>query len=378
MLLSRITLLGVLFLLPFTVNAGEPGEGSVGFRLSYYNHDDADGTDGNPFLDEELTVIEPIIVFDYNLSESRQLWGKLSYDWVSSASIDRLSKFPEQSGASGDYYVGLDLGQRTTLENGRTYGLNGHVSVEYDYKSFGLGSDWATDESDGSSFKLGLNGFVDLIDVIRFDGHETGSDERFSLTANAGLYQTYSPDFHGEMGAVLTLQSGFLETAYNAVVIENGSGPNPNLVGNAPGREIFEELPDTRIRGGFFGRARKKMTDGGALELGGRLYADSWGIVSLTAEPQWHQWLVTDRLMLRLRYRLYTQTAADAYGDHFTSVTKERTQDSDLGEFIANTGGVKLIWYASDRTTWDFGVDYTVRDDDLNYLMTGIGYKRTF
>ena len=31
--------------------------------------DSADSGDGNPFLDEELTVVEPVVLFNYNLTD---------------------------------------------------------------------------------------------------------------------------------------------------------------------------------------------------------------------------------------------------------------------------------------------------------------------
>lgn len=85
---------------------GEAGHGEVGFRIGYYDSDDSG--DGNPFLDESLTVIEPVLLFSYNLTDRATIWSKLSYDFVSSASIDRLSNYATQSGASGDNYFGFD------------------------------------------------------------------------------------------------------------------------------------------------------------------------------------------------------------------------------------------------------------------------------
>ena len=56
--------------------AGGSRHGFIGFRTSVYHNDD-DGDDGNPFLDEKLTVIEPVIIFDYNVSDKTAFWGKI-------------------------------------------------------------------------------------------------------------------------------------------------------------------------------------------------------------------------------------------------------------------------------------------------------------
>ena len=357
---------------------GEKGHGSVDFRLGfYYNGDDGDG---NPFLDEELLVIEPVVVFDYNISDDKTVWGKFSSDYVSSASIDRLNKFPQQSGASGDYYFGLDLGLKQELSEDSRAGVFATGSVEYDYLSFGLGGDYAKDLPDyGATIKWSVNGYVDSIDIIRYDGaQDEGSDTRTTISSSLNWYQVMTPTLHGEMGATLTQQNGFLETAYNAVVIEDGSPANPNLDNQAAGREITEELPEDRTRGAVFGKIRKFYKPDWAIELGGRLYGDSWGITSLTIEPRVYYWLIPEKLNTRLRYRFYTQTEADDYREHFTEETEFRTQDSDLAEYTANSFGIQFNLFQSEYTTYDISLDYVLRSDGLDQVLAGVGVKRRF
>lgn len=124
---------------PVKGSLGKAGTGHLGFRLGYYNNGDAG--DGNPFLDESLTVIEPVVFYDYNLSDSTNLFFKFSYDNVSSASIERLNSYPgtQQSGATGDYYFGLDGGATWALDEDARVSAFAHASAEYDYRSFGLG-----------------------------------------------------------------------------------------------------------------------------------------------------------------------------------------------------------------------------------------------
>lgn len=358
---------------------GEPGTGSIAFHLGYYDQPDDGGTAGNPFLDEELTVLEPVVVYDYQLTEADALWALLSYDYVSSASIDRLSKFPAQSGASGDYYIGLDLGWNKELDEGTTRGLFVSGSVEYDYMSLGLGGTYTKESAEtGQSLSWSGNAFYDTIDIIRYDGSEEGSDRRLSLTGTVSGYQPITPRLHGTYGATLSLQEGFLSTAYNAVVIEDGSGPNPNLVNNAPGREVTEVLPDLRIRGAIFGSLKQAVGEDGSFELGGRLYADDWSILSFTLEPRYEHWLVPDRHRLRFSYRFYAQSEADAFSDRFTEETAERTQDADLGSYNANGLGLRWIWQVSDRGEFLLGGEYTFRSDDLDYLTINSGYTHYF
>ena len=148
----------------------------MGFRTGFYHNDDKG--DGNPFLDEELTVIEPVIIFDYNVTDDLGWWGKFSYDYVSSASIDRLNKFPQQSGATGDFYFGLDSGLRYKVSDSLRVGGFLSGSTEYDYTSFGIGGDIAKDSADkNDTVKLSINGFHDQVDIIRFDGNESEGND---------------------------------------------------------------------------------------------------------------------------------------------------------------------------------------------------------
>lgn len=356
----------------------EKGHGSTGFRLSFYNN--GDSGDGNPFLDEALTVIEPVFLFDYNVSDKTAYWAKLSYDYVSSASIDRLNKFPDQSGATGDYYVGVDVGWRHKLSADKQVGAFGHVSKEYDYTSVGFGGNVSKTLNDrGATVKWSGNAFVDQVDIIRFNGKEDeGTDTRLSLATTINWYQIMSPVTHGDVGVTLGYQDGFLETAYNAVVIEDVATLNPNLHNNAAGREVTEELPDTRLRAAVFGRVRHYLPSGSSVELGGRLYADDWGIAGVSVEPRYYRWLVEDELKMRLRYRFYTQTAADDYEEQFLAETPFRTQDSDLADFQSNTGGVQFEWFRSDTVRYDASIDYVIRSDGLDQFIGSFGYRRSF
>lgn len=358
-----------------------PGSGSVTFQLGLYDH--ADDGDGNPFLDEALTVIEPILLFDHDVSEDFGYGVELSYDFVSSASIDRLSNFPEQSGASRDNYIGADVSFRHRLPNDARLRWHAGYSDEYDYDSIGLGASlaWQPRGTD-ATVSLGLDGYHDKIDIIRFDGTEEGSDTRTSLTFNASWYQILDPKTHGELGASLAYQTGFLETPYNAVVLEDPAlPPNPNLDNLARGTEFTEELPDDRTRLALFGKVRRQIATGRAWQLGGRLYGDTWGIYSVTLEPTYVHALIRDELYLELSYRFYVQTAADDFEESFLApapLPEFRTQDSDLGDFSASTVGFDVNWLKSKKSAIRFGANYALRSDGLDHVYGFVSWTRSF
>lgn len=365
-------------------NTGDPGTSRLSTQLGYYHHDD--DLAGNPFLDEELTVIEPIIIWDSNVSKDFGYSVTFSYDNVSSASIDRLNQFPEQSGASGDYYFSLDYASRHHTGEGEWLGWLLGASVEYDYTSLHFGANYS-DESDDKNATNGfaLTGFYDTIDIIRYDGSQSeGTDTRLSLAGTYSLFQVLSPTWAGDLSATLSHQSGFLETAYNAVVLEDPSFPaNPLLDNMAQGIEFTEELPDTRTRAALQYKARHYLGPGRAVEMGARLYGDDWGIYSVALEPRYFLPLSLNRLNLRLRYRYYTQTEADYYQDHFPGTVagdlpESRTQDAELGDFDSHGLGARFDLTPGGRHEWFLDLNYALRSDDLDTYFASVGYSVSF
>jgi hypothetical protein len=355
---------------------GTPGTGSLTTQLGFYRHADSIA-DGNPFIDEDLLVIEPILIFDHNVSDR---WGyslELAYDYVSSASIDRLSEFPEQSGASGDNYAGARFGSRHRLSATSAFDWHLGYSFEYDYRSLALGggySTWAPDDSWAESYSL--DAYLDDVDLIRWNGVEEGSDTRSSLALTWSRSQLLSPRWNGELAATLSYQTGFLSTPYNPVAIEDPTGPlETQLDVDFNGSVVPEALPDTRLRGAVTARARRYLGPGRAFEGIARLYADDWGIGSIALEPRYLLPL-SPRSQLSLGYRFYLQTAADDFSESFgPDIPEFRTQDPELADFDAHTlsAGLALGELAADP--WLLGVSYTLRSDGLDALWISLNKR---
>jgi hypothetical protein len=351
---------------------------SIAMRLGYF--DQKDDVAGNPFVDESLTVIEPVVVFDWDFDRRHGMTLKAAYDYVSSASIDRLSQYPEQSGASGDFWYGIDFGMRHRITEEWRLGWHLGASAEYDYRSFKFGGDatWAPTDGRDASVTTTLDVFFDDIDVIRFNGIEEGSDQRITVASTVQWNQVLSRRSHGTFGLTLAWQEGFLETPYNGVVVLDGATPPFPFHNDSLGTEITEELPDSRVRGALFGRVRRQLVPGTSVEAGLRFYADDWGIQSVTVEPRLYQILVRDRLMARLRYRYYTQGASDHWVESLPDgepLPEFRTSDSDLADFDAHSFGLKLILFRTGRWEFDIGVDQVLRSDGLDATLATIGYK---
>ena len=145
----------------------------------------------------------------------------------------------------------------------------------------------------------------------------------------------------------------------------------------------MQRLPDVVL-------VRKSFSEiGTAVGVGSRLYMDSWGIASASLELKLYQWLIDDVLRARLRYRFYTQSAADDYEERFyvplnqrsnnpLRPRRERTQDSDLSAFSSHTIGLKFVVLLSDRIALDVGGDYVLRSDGIDQLLFSLGLRWEF
>lgn len=346
---------------------------AVTVRQSYVDQRDP-GRAGNPFLDESLRVLEPVILFEHEASSDLKLSLLLAHDHVTSASIGRLDDYPQQSGASGDYYFGADGGLRWQATDRVALGWHVRGGFERDYRSLGASFDltWE-DAARATRVSVGVSGFHDVVIAIRFDGRNEGSKPRETATLDLGVYRVLTPWLHAEAGWSFGWQEGFLETNINAVVLERpGAPPNPHLQRLFPGVEVTEELPGRRLRHTLHARAKLHLPSRTVLSLGVRGYGDSWGARSLALEPGAQQWLVPEVLLARLSYRWLRQQAVDHWRRHFVVERRHRTQDPDLGDLEVHTIGGGLTWWPTPGTSIDVGVDRVERSDGLDaWWVTG-------
>lgn len=352
---------------------------TVSFRFGYYEQEDEDGLAGNPFLDEDATVLEPVLLVEQEISPDTTATAKFSHDYVSSASIARLDNYPSQSGASADYYFGIDLGARTRVAPDFTLSANGRYAIERDYRSAGftVGLRWESPDRN-TAMGASVTGYYDTVIKIRFNGANDGSSPRRTLSFDLDAYRALTPWLHAEGGYTLSRQWGFMATSINAVVIE-GRTTRPNfLLTNAfPGVEIEEDLPGLRIRHALWGRVRGLLGPV-ALELLLRGYVDSWDVEAFEVQPRAFVWIVEDLLRLRLGYRFYRQTRARYHRDHFREERYHRTQDPDLAAFDSHTAGGQLALFLGERLRLDVAIDRVWRSDDLDQLRTSAGLRVRF
>jgi len=244
----------------------------------------------------------------------------------------------------------------TTYAWSRTINVGVHADyhLEEPLESWGLGI-FATRAfaDDNTVLSTSLFQIVDWFDDFNLDGKRYGRDVRTTTNINLGVTQLLTPTtiVLGSYG--FTTQGGTLTNTWNSVPLADGTR----------GTEI---VPRRRDRHAISGRLVEWLPWQGALRLGYRFYADSWGSVAHTVDANLSQRV--GRLTLDLGARYHRQSAVDFFGTVFDPAgTGFRTADSDLAAFTAHA--------VSAGARWDQPIGH--RGHQIYFALTGERYVRS-
>jgi Protein of unknown function (DUF3570) len=121
---------------------------------------------------------------------------------------------------------------------------------------------------------------------------------------------------------------------------------NPYRTVWVAGDRIPERHPGERSRWDAFVKVNRYLPGRAALNLDYMLYHDDWGIASQTVGAKLHQH-VGSGVVVRYRYRFYSQSSADFWRDEYTEpggVDGFRTGDYRMGAFDAHLFGTRITW----------------------------------
>ena len=373
-------------------------------RLAFNFYEQKDGG-GNPNVDENMQVLQPMFLLGVGLSEKLSLSLKGQGGLVSAASTnsgarttagsagggggggdDDEEEDDEDGAVSGASGGGGDDGGSSLADGDRFFGLEAGLfyawsdqvgvgaGVSYNkedaYRSIGGNARFVyTTRDKNDTFLIRVSASFDTVDIRLFDGTGGGSENRNTYGLGLGWTHVLGRKTQGTLSYDLTYQNGFLSTSYNSVLVA--------------GTEVQEILPDTRLRHSVFARIRHLLLDYLAVEPGVGFYVDDWGAVASSFELHAFWEFIPGVLILQPSYRFHWQRQISYFtGESESSVPRYRTQDSDLDTFTNHTFGLKLVApsvkiFGVD-TEFELGGDYTFRSDRLNCFSVTFGFLVRF
>lgn len=131
-----------------------------------------------------------------------------------------------------------------------------------------------------------------------------------------------------------TAMDGYQSDAYHLLPID--------------GIDLFERHPDKRRRHAVASRFKYALSPGSSLGLDYRYYSDDWEIDSHTVGLEYYRYLNRESQLLRLRWRLYDQTAASFFQTAYDGSEAYRTNDDRLQAYGTQLYGFSLSWLELD------------------------------
>jgi hypothetical protein len=263
------------------------------------------------------------------------VWGNYYVDMISSASIDVVTTASPYDEERTELSAGADYLYGKTM-----MGLSYTNSDESDYTAnsarFGISHDFFGDLTTvGISYARGW-------DEVRRNGDEVFSEEIDRQTYRFDVAQILTRNLVLSLNYEGVTDEGFLNNPYRSVRYFDPS----SAVGYSYEAEIY---PRTKTSNATAVRAMYYLPYRASARGEFRYYSDTWGIEAWNAEIGYVHPLPKG-LTLDLRYRYYTQDAADFYADLFPAQNYQNflARDKELSTFESHTLGFGVT-YALDR-----------------------------
>ncbi len=233
------------------------------------------------------------------------------------------------SDSSSNGYYSKTRNEFTANLTAQRWGVTAYYSLENDYTgrllSAGVNQDFNR-KNTNLAFSVGYG-----YDTISPLGRKA-TYQRRNLLVNATLTQSLSPVTIMRVGLDVSQVRGYQNNPYRTVFVL--------------GSPTLENHPKERFRVAGFAKLNTYFKRAhAALWLDYRLYGDDWGIISNTISVKLHQ-QISQRLLIRYRYRFYTQTAADFYRANYPLLTASAfyTDDYKLEPFYSHLFGFMISY----------------------------------
>jgi hypothetical protein len=285
-----------------------------------------------------LLVRSPAFQLMKDLARNTAFTLQYTLDRVSIPPYRGISAKPLIDGVTGASKPAADSANTGTYVKNRNeflatvnttrWGLTGYYSVENDYTGRLISASFNQDfnqKNTNLAFSLGYG--YDSISPIGMNANYS----RSNILADVTLTQTLSPVTIIRVGVDASKLSGFQNNPYRTVYVA--------------GLPRLERHPTERLRLAGYAKLNTYLRPARAsVWMDYRFYGDDWGIFSHTMGLKFHQ-TISRRLMMRYRYRFYTQTAANFYRRNYPLLTRFYTEDYKLEPFNSHLFGF-MISYA--------------------------------
>ncbi len=297
----------------------------------------------------------PSILVRKNIANKVNVRANYYTDMVSSASIDVLATASPYTEERNEYRLGADY-----LYNKTIMSLNYSSSSESDYEAqtagFSISQDFFGDLSTLSlSYAVGS-------DQVSQNGNDSFEEQDIDRQQFAvSLSQVITKNLVLNLTVESIVDEGFLNNPYRSVRHLDTTTADPNDYSYQA-----EQYPNTRNSDAVALKGIYYLPYQAALRGEYRHYSDSWGIEADNAELAYIHPLLDGKLTLELKYRHYSQTAAEFYSDLFPFQDAQNflARDKELSTFTTDSIGLGVsyrlpfnFWGMADKTTinlfWD-------------------------
>jgi len=369
----------------------EAGEWDVDTAFLYYS--EADG---------RVSVFEPVVTAEKEISEDQYLKFKVVYDVLTGSTpygaIATKSEqtFTRPSGKSNyktpaneqplnssfrDTRVALGADWTIPIDRLKRVTLGGNFSKEYDFNSLAASATYAQDSSDRNrtyTFGLGFTSdewdpvggknpeFEFMIDGDFNQGNKGGTDTKATTDFMLGLTQVINRSTIMQFNLGLSDSSGYLTDPYRFISVLDANGI-PTVDDGTPNAfpYRYEKRPDSRTRNTFFWRTVHHLNED-VINFSYRYFTDDWGIDSHTLDFKYRYELGGNHyLQPHLRY--YSQSSADFFVNYLNAgvaLPQYASADYRLSEFTGTTIGLKY------GVVMDNNSEFTIRAELMNQSYT--------
>jgi hypothetical protein len=283
---------------------------------------------------DQTTVVTPRLSLSAPVLDATRLDVVYTADVWTSASIDIRSS---ASKAVTEQRDEIDVAVSHELSDLRVTGAY-RFSYEPDYESHGAALAGSLDlarKSTTLDVRLAAS-----LDQVGRAGEPSFQRALRNASARFGLTQLLDTETFVQVVYEVMSASGYNSSPYRFA----GIGTFDGRCRGAAFYCIPEANPSERLRHAFVLNARRALGEHLSAGISYRFYLDDWAIRSHTASGD-VSFSPTEQLLLALRYRFYSQSAASHYGSSFSVSDSERqyfSNDKELATFVSHRVALEL------------------------------------